>query len=84
MKKGLTPGNVLFWFWTAMAVGCTVCIISWCVEIEMVSAAGFLIAVGASIFHIVCYRCPYVRKHLDRSRGDDCLYCGKALREKGE
>ncbi len=84
MKKEPTPGDVLCWFWTAMAVGCVVCLIGWCVEIELVSAAGFLIAVGAAIFHIVCYRCPYCRKHLGRSRGDYCSYCGKALREKGE
>ncbi len=84
MRKKLTPGNVLFWFWAAMAVGCIVCLIGWCVNIEPVCAVGFVIVIGAAVFHIVCYRCPYCGKHLDRSRGDYCPYCGKALYEEGE
>ena len=45
------------------------------------SILGVFVIFADIAFRLICYRCPYCGKYLDRSTGEFCPYCGERLNE---
>ncbi len=48
-------------------------------KLELLTLAGVAVLLGSIVYRLIFFRCPHCEKYLDRSTGDFCPYCGKAV-----
>lgn len=59
--------------------GCMILLLGMWLNRAPLIVLGFVVLCGGSIFNLLFYRCPYCEKHLGRSNGEYCPYCGSKM-----
>lgn len=76
--KSMKPRNVRECVLVIYAIGLFLAVIGTKTS-DILVVIGLGVMICGAIFHVVCYRCPYCGKFLDRSTGEYCPACGKKL-----
>ena len=79
--KNLKPKKVNQLFGIILFVSAVIAFYGAFSENTIFSGIGMVGMMGAILFKVIFYRCPYCGKYLDRSTGKYCPYCGKMIPE---
>ncbi len=79
--RRLKPKVVRRIFWIALATGVVIGYLGAWAECSPLINFGVAILVCLLPLSLIFYRCPHCGRHLDRSTGDFCPYCGENVNQ---